>query len=252
MAGKPIPARLAARLFFVPVLVNGQGPFQFVLDTGASETVITPGVARKIGLKTTPQSTGQDIARVATFALGSAVAKDFRVRVFDPVAARPLRLDFGLDYHGLAGATFLENFVVRVDYLHTNVCLLARDAHPANTNDVTITRIENLIRVPVMVNNRGPFNFLLDTGAAETLVFPGTASRAGLVAPGGAQPAGRIPVPSFRIGACEAKNVLAIVDTQADPRVSQTYDGILGYSFLSRFCVTIDYPHSRLHLDAAP
>src|SRR5258708_3745833 len=35
----------------VPVMVNGQGPFRFIVDTGANHSTISPGLARELGLK---------------------------------------------------------------------------------------------------------------------------------------------------------------------------------------------------------
>ena len=34
----------------VPVMVNGQGPFQFVVDTGADRTVVSEDLADRLGL----------------------------------------------------------------------------------------------------------------------------------------------------------------------------------------------------------
>src|SRR5882762_5004656 len=35
----------------VPVMVNGQGPFRFIVDTGANHSTISPRLARELGLK---------------------------------------------------------------------------------------------------------------------------------------------------------------------------------------------------------
>jgi predicted aspartyl protease len=35
----------------VPVRINGQGPFRFIVDTGANHSTISPALARKLGLK---------------------------------------------------------------------------------------------------------------------------------------------------------------------------------------------------------
>ena len=46
-----IPARLAAhRLLIVPVSVNGAGPFPFLLDTGATSSMVTEDLARELAL----------------------------------------------------------------------------------------------------------------------------------------------------------------------------------------------------------
>src|SRR6266852_397507 len=35
----------------VPVMINGRGPFRFIVDTGANHSTISPGLARELGLK---------------------------------------------------------------------------------------------------------------------------------------------------------------------------------------------------------
>ena len=45
-----IPAQLAGHVFFVPVYLNNHGPFQFVVDTGATETIVTPATAKAAGI----------------------------------------------------------------------------------------------------------------------------------------------------------------------------------------------------------
>src|SRR5258708_6048524 len=40
----------------VPVMINGQGPFRFIVDTGASHSVVSPALAAKLGLTPTPQT----------------------------------------------------------------------------------------------------------------------------------------------------------------------------------------------------
>jgi predicted aspartyl protease len=242
-----IPLRTAARLLFATVRINGQGPFNLVLDTGASETVITPSVAARLGLRVTAVTASQGTARAESVSLGNITVRDLPVRVFDPMAARSLRLDFGVDYHGLLGATFLEQFVVIVDYGAPSIQLLTRGEAPARAGGVAFERCERLVRVPVMLAGKGPFAFLLDTGAAETLVFPRTAAQAGVVLP--VNGIGRARAATLAVGDWAARDLEILVDSQADPRVGRSYDGILGYPFLSRYRVTLDYPRGRLFLD---
>jgi predicted aspartyl protease len=51
----------------VPVMVNGQGPFNFALDTGANTTVLTPHLAAALGLNVT-----EDVTVTMNGATGSA------------------------------------------------------------------------------------------------------------------------------------------------------------------------------------
>jgi len=42
---------LGGRLPVVPVYLEGQGPFDFLLDTGTNSTIVTPELAARLGLR---------------------------------------------------------------------------------------------------------------------------------------------------------------------------------------------------------
>jgi predicted aspartyl protease len=44
-------SRDSAQRMTVPVMINGQGPFQFVVDTGSERTAVTKDIALRLGLK---------------------------------------------------------------------------------------------------------------------------------------------------------------------------------------------------------
>ena len=46
----PIQFRRSLNLIFTRVMINGQGPFDFAIDTGATQTVLSEKVAAEIGL----------------------------------------------------------------------------------------------------------------------------------------------------------------------------------------------------------
>jgi predicted aspartyl protease len=47
---KVVTGTLHARMVFVPVYINGVGPYLFALDTGAAKSVIDTAVANHLGL----------------------------------------------------------------------------------------------------------------------------------------------------------------------------------------------------------
>src|SRR5205807_530396 len=56
-AAAEIPLRLAnpaKPLILVDAYLNGQGPFQFAIDTGTSTTAITPELGKKLGIASSP------------------------------------------------------------------------------------------------------------------------------------------------------------------------------------------------------
>ena len=101
----------------VPVMVNGQGPFPFALDTGANRTVLTPHLAQVLGLTVTPDervtmngTTGAaevSTALVDRVAAGDVTLVDQRL----PVASALTN-----DIEGVLGVDGLESKRVLVDF----------------------------------------------------------------------------------------------------------------------------------------
>ncbi len=107
-------ADLAGRVT-APVWINGQGPFDFVVDTGANRTVITNGLAARLGLPDAGMAdvhgvAGIEATQTATISLlkvGDVVSRDIRA----PVLSRGL---LGAD--GLLGVDVLRNRRVTIDF----------------------------------------------------------------------------------------------------------------------------------------
>lgn len=100
-----------------PVRINGQGPFDFVVDTGANRTVITRELAAKLGL---PDAGPADVHGVAGVEPANTVTID--LLEVDAVATRAIRAPtlgrerLGAD--GLLGVDVLRGRRVTVDFLH--------------------------------------------------------------------------------------------------------------------------------------
>lgn len=106
----------------VPVHLNGQGPFDFVLDTGATLTCVDQEVARRLGL---PEARG-----MRGVGAGAGGAGQMRLVTLDSLrvgAARAEELTacaldlehtarVGLEIDGLLGLNFLRSFRVTLDF----------------------------------------------------------------------------------------------------------------------------------------
>ena len=115
--------------------------------------------------------------------------------------------------------------------------------------------------IEAMLDGRGPFQMVVDTGATMTVISTraagvvhpqrvrGTASAIGA---GGAFPAYPALLSRLSIGAAERTMVpVAVVDTsRLQGFMEARIDGFLGYSFLSDYRVSIDYPQHRLCFDS--
>lgn|SRR5262245_35853844 len=124
-------------LLVVDVKVNGAGPFAFVLDTGASFSVITPRTAKAVGITPTgesPTAIGAGgrieagLCRLETFKLGAHLVRNLDVALMSlDEVEKPLGLRIG----GLIGYNFLRQYVVTIDYPAKRLHLTARRAKRA-------------------------------------------------------------------------------------------------------------------------
>ena len=119
--------------------------------------------------------------------------------------------------------------------------------------------VQPLILLPVKANDRGPFEFILDTGAGTSLLSIELAKHLELRVIGskeGQSAGGKVAVSLARVdslvvGETKIDDVdVGIVDLSHIGRtVGAKIDGDLGYNFLKYFRVTIDYRDSELRLD---
>ncbi len=103
----------------VPVILNGQGPYRFLLDTGSGRSAITRTLAERLGLEFTGRtrmvtpsgSRAIPLARVRRMRLGAAEAFDVLAMVLsdDDLGARG-------DVDGLVGQDVLGGTVFTIDY----------------------------------------------------------------------------------------------------------------------------------------
>jgi predicted aspartyl protease len=116
-----------------------------------------------------------------------------------------------------------------------------------------------LILLPVKVNEHGPFEFILDTGAGTSLLSSELAKNLNVKVLGskeGQSAGGRVlvslaKIDSLAVGGALLRDVdVGIVDLkQIGAVVGAQIDGDLGYNFLRHFRVTIDYNKSQIRFD---
>ena len=116
-----------------------------------------------------------------------------------------------------------------------------------------------LILLPVQVNDRGPFDFILDTGAGTSLLSSDLAKQLDVKVIGskeGHSAGGKVSVSLGKIdflavGGIKLSDVdVGIVDLATMGKtIGAKIDGDLGYNFLKHFRVSIDYRDCEIRLD---
>jgi predicted aspartyl protease len=258
-----------APLILVPSYVNSMGPYNFILDSGATHCLISPELAANLGIQSESEEKAHgaggtvqlSLVRVRSLAAGSAQQENSEVLITHDLARIGAALKLTVD--GAIGFNFMKDFCVTIDYQRKELCF----ARPSDGGDetsrsgssipFTLTPAEPLILLAAFVNGQGPFQFTLDTAAGRSVISPQLADHLNVrsekaivgLGVGGQIPMSRTRLDSLTVGDAAAKDHIVVIGGFMDA-ISTTagakMDGIIGNNFLSQFHVTLDYPQSRL------
>jgi len=261
----------AQPLILLPVQVNGRGPFDFILDTGAGTSLLSSDLAKQLDVKVIGSKEGHSaggkvsvsLAKIDFLAVGGIKLSDVDVGIVDLAT---IGKTIGAKIDGDLGYNFLKHFRVSIDYRDCEIRLddpkrVESFSRSAKT-EIPIrlaSPAKPLILVDVHANGRGPFQFAIDTGTSTTAIAPELAKQLGMesspVGPGttgGASvdfSAGSLP--SFQLGGAKIDNMAVVVAdffTMLNAAIGAKLDGIVGYNFLRNYKVVIDYPGETLTL----
>jgi len=171
-----IPTRLdRIGRIVVPVMVNGRGPFQFVLDTGANATVISAHLAATLALDIDPTQTvmmngvtGSALvptASVASITSEGVGLSEQRLAVSDAS---------GVGTDGVLGVDALRHKAVLVDFNHDRVEVFDASSHRPSDELIRLPaklRLGNLLVVDALVGTH-KVKAVVDTGGQRTLGNP--------------------------------------------------------------------------------
>jgi predicted aspartyl protease len=118
----------AQPLILLPVEVNGEGPFEFILDTGAGTSLLSSELGQKLGIKIIGSKEGQNaggavsvsLAKVNSLAVGSAELDNVDVGLVD---LSHIGKTVGAKIDGDLGYNFLRNYEVALDYPNETLSL---------------------------------------------------------------------------------------------------------------------------------
>jgi hypothetical protein len=156
-----------------PVMINGQGPFRFMLDTGATRTVVAESVLAQLGIRPDPANlvtvlgvSGSIV--VATAHVQNLDAGDLHFHDLDlPVLSGPVL--YGID--GILGMDGFERMRLSADFVKDRVAIsqsrAQRAAWPYSVIPVRFLS-ERLLLADVYVG-RVHAKAIIDTGGGHTL-----------------------------------------------------------------------------------
>lgn len=185
------PRFVQRALIVIPVKINHQGPFDFMVDTGSQVTVIDPSLAAELSLKAQGRV---GLVSVASFAQASATVldtleADSKVVEKSPAIVQDLRQIQAADprIRGVLGESFLAHFDLLVDYGHKLLCLdetsAVRDSvrgeripfvRPQHPEDKLSFMERLVISVHLSETGKKPILLQLDSGSDGPILYPGS------------------------------------------------------------------------------
>ncbi len=235
-----------------------EAPLHFLVDSGASASVINLATAKRLGLELG--------LRVNVIGVGTTLTGHWPVRLSAKAAQLELPGEYlALDLSrlsgacsravdGLVGADFFRDRVVEIDYAAQTLRVLDSAPAGATTNAVPLEARPCGFRVAVNVNGGGSQWVRVDTGCATAFQWVTSKERAdrctGKLAVGLAE----LSIPQTLTGVRIGNHHLDTVPTGLHRRaIFPGESGLLGNGLLAQFgVVTIDAKAGRLILGRTP
>lgn len=270
---KPIavPFNYAQKEIIVKVNINDGEPLDFLLDTGALQTIIDRRVAAEnlldqkadLNIIGAAGNTAGLTTVVKKLRLGEIVVQDTAAVILD-LSGHAKHL--GRPIAGILGSNFLTHFAVTINYGASQIVL--RDAltykAPEKANVINFQFKKGPI-IKALLNGKDEVHFLIDSGAAFNNLPGKFAQRyqqgqpqrftEGVGVDGRTVRLGTVNVSSVKIGAALLRDV-PFTYSQGTPSPTSIRDqgfiagetGILGNPVLQSFTLTLDYKLQHLIL----
>ena len=234
----PVGLRLLkGRLPVVPVYLEGQGPFDFLLDTGTNSTIVTPEVAARLGLRPAGRVTLVTVAgerevprtRLRRVAIGASAASDVEALVSGLEQIR--RLDPRVC--GVLGQNYLGLFNYTLDYAGRAVEFEGAGGAPPPAGERVPFALEEgklIVAAFSEAYSERALRLVLDAAATSLVIFDDAASqgRAGrLLTEAGSLAAGLARLRILRVGGARIRDVLVALVPDPAGRGARVEDGLL-------------------------
>lgn len=158
----------------VPVMINGQGPFQFVIDTGADRTVISRALADRLGLPSAGTAKLHAMGGSGTAKLVKVDTLSVSTNVKRHVKAAALSSRY-LGADGLLGIDSLKGQRVTIDFdagtMKLQPSSAPEDKAPENSSIIVVTartRLGQLVLVDADANGEKVW-VVVDTGSQNSV-----------------------------------------------------------------------------------
>lgn len=254
-----VPAKAMSNYLVVETKWDKHGPYHFLIDTGASVTLISPELAGRYAAKNTPPATtplvrvksadGDTALLTATtlrrIELGDALFENVQALVYDCAA---ISAHLGIRIDGILGFPLFRETILTLDYPNSRILLQRRSAAPLLPG--APIPFNNERKTPIITLRLGGQSFiaLIDSGSDAFLSLNPFGLDPAFAAPprAGATVATLAGDREQRIG--RLSDDLSIGDYTFHQPVVDLTDALssIGGGLLKHFTVTFDQEHNRV------
>ena len=262
-----LPFRLVNDKIVVLGRINGSGPIELVVDSGAEQMVLSQQVAEAVGIRAITQTIsagvgevgmrGLDFGRVDSLEIGS-----FEVRNIPAIIKNPPLTLAGIPSRRVPDSISPLAFGLSVVIDYRNNHLILAEHLPDEPADVELPmRVQRLAVVRGVVNGEHPKSFVVDTGGEVISISLGTAAVLRMMparhiplrvfgTSGWDQDAFLLPGVDLAFRDIEYDNFSVVVLNLHRPSalIGFHIGGIIGHEFLHNYRVAMDLDRSALRL----
>ena len=234
---------------------DGSRPFNLMLDTGASDTVLTPQYARDLGVSIRA-------ARERPYEIETRLGRSLQFWVDTQSSTSRARTRFE---YGLLGGTFLAEYVLEIDFAARRVRFIDPEKY---TVPKEVSAPDEAVLPLKVVGNRAiltveldgkPVEVMFDTGAWDTVMISGKAAeRADFAPPAlaamsvggvvGSTTGQLVEAGKLALGPFVYTNVPMTIVPHGFYNQGPSSDSLIGYEVMRHFVVRLDYQRKRLWL----
>ncbi len=262
-----IPAIIENRYVFLPVHLNGKGPFNFMLDTGAGLTFVNRKVADSLKLEISGDIPVRGIGGFGT--IGFIPIDSFNIGELSLYLDRAVVFDFDeaqsemvKNIDGVLGYDYFVRFPQKIDIRSQEIVI-----YNPETENVGISghamELEIYANVPVfqVPVNGEPLRLLLDLGARPGILITSSApiyeklaqatddssGGSAIIGIGGMQEVQITRIDSLSLAGIVLRDQKAVLtDDNSQLPFSDYVEGIIGLEILEKFVLYLDYQSRRV------
>ena len=274
-----IPIEVNNNLIIMPVVINGQLPLKFILDTGVRTTILTEkSYSDILGLSYSRQYTlsgpGGDhlitayVTNNVSIYIPPGIKGTGHAMLVLEKDYLELRNYLGAEVHGVLGYELFSRFVVLINYQEKFIELIDPSVFKPKRKfqqvPITIEDTKPFLATNAMLGKKKNLKLLVDTGASHSLVLDPESDKeiqvpekniASIIGRAlGGDITGKIArIPSVDLGKYTLTNVVAnypdpnsYMDTLKASSVFR--NGVIGGEILTRFTVIFDYSRGNMYI----